>query len=466
MSGGISMIKQILQYIKYPKRIMMIICALVAIYSIVSIHFINHFYFGSTINRVDVSGKTVQEAEEEILSKMDTYSVELEERYGAREEIKGADINLRYDLGDKIKELKSKQISFAWILSFLGEKNYTITDSVSYNEDLLKKSFNNLSCITGSSVVAPKNPELEYKDDGYIINKEIYGNKINKDALYEHLIKAIVSGEKKINLESINCYENPKYISTSKEVLEAKNILDKYASSKITYSFGEDNEVIDGSVIHNWLKVDQDYSVAIDEKKVYEYMKKIANTYNTSGKTRDFKTSLGTITKVSGGNYGWIIDTSQEAKELIKDIEKGENIAKEPIYKQVALSHDSNDIGNTYVEINMNIQHLWYYKNGILVIEGDVVTGNASRGSPTPTGVYRLNYKQKDATLKGENYSSSVSFWMPFYGNVGIHDASWRSEFGGNIYKANGSHGCVNAPYYLAKVLFNNIEEGTPIVCY
>lgn len=100
--------------------------------------------------------KQWREAEEEILSKMDTYSVELEERYGAREEIKGADINLRYDLGDKIKELKSKQISFAWILSFLGEKNYTVTDSVSYNEDLLKKSFNNLSCITGSSVVAPK----------------------------------------------------------------------------------------------------------------------------------------------------------------------------------------------------------------------------------------------------------------------------------------------------------------------
>ncbi|WP_026887946.1 L,D-transpeptidase family protein [Clostridium beijerinckii] len=458
--------KQILQYAKHQKKIIMIICVLIAIYSLVSIHFINHFYFGSTINCIDVSNKTVQEAEEEILSKTDTYSLELEERYDVKERINGKDINLIYDLGNKIKELKNKQIAFGWILSFLGKENYVITDAVSYNEDLLKKSFINLSCVTGNSVVEPKNPELEYKDNGYIINKEIYGNKINKDALYEHLIKAIMNGEEKINLESINCYENPKYISTSKEVIDAKNKLDRYVASKITYSFGEDNEVIDGSIIHNWLKVSQDYSVTIDEKKVYEYMKKIANTYNTSGKTRDFKTSLGTITKVSGGNYGWIIDTSQEAKELIKDIEKGENIAKEPIYKQVALSHDSNDIGNTYVEINMNIQHLWYYKNGILVIEGDVVTGNASRGSPTPTGVYQLNYKQKDATLKGENYSSPVSFWMPFYGNVGIHDASWRSEFGGNIYKANGSHGCVNAPYYLAKVLFNNIEEGTPVVCY
>lgn len=55
---------------------------------------------------------------------------------------------------------------------------------------------------------------------------------------------------------------------------------------------------------------------------------------------------------------------------------------------------------------------------------------------------------------------------MPFNGGIGIHDAIWRSQFGGNIYKTNGSHGCVNAPPYLAQKIFENIEPGTPIVCY
>ena len=77
-----------------------------------------------------------------------------------------------------------------------------------------------------------------------------------------------------------------------------------------------------------------------------------------------------------------------------------------------------------------------------------------------------MNYKQKGATLKGAGYSSNVSYWMPFNGNIGLHDASWRSSFGGNIYKTNGTHGCVNMPKYLAKKIFENIKAGTPVICY
>jgi hypothetical protein len=47
-----------------------------------------------------------------------------------------------------------------------------------------------------------------------------------------------------------------------------------------------------------------------------------------------------------------------------------------------------------------------------------------------------------------------------------LHDASWRSAFGGEIYKRNGTHGCVNAPFHLAKTIYENIEEGIPIICY
>jgi hypothetical protein len=457
---------QIIQYIKHRKRLIILICALLAIYSSISLHFINHFYFGTTINCIDVSNKTVEEAEEEILSKADIYSVELEGRYNVKEQIIGKDIDLRYDLDDKIQELKGKQNPFGWILSFLRIEDYKIPERVSYNEKLLKKFFDDLSCFTSSNIIEPRNPNLQYTDNGYVIIKEIYGSKVNKDILYEHLVKSIINGEPTINLEAINCYENPKYTSSSKEVLDAKNILDKYTASKIIYSFGDETEVIDSSIINDWLKVNEDFTVTFDEKKVYGYIRKLANTYNTAGKEKEFFTSLGTTTKISGGDYGWIIDVPKEVQALIEDIEQGQTITKEPIYKQTALSHDINDIGDTYVEINMTNQHLWFYKNGFLVIEGDIVTGNVSKGCSTPAGIYTLKYKIKNATLKGEGYTTPVSFWMPFNGGIGIHDASWRSVFGGNIYKVNGSHGCVNAPYYLAKVLFNSIEDGTPIICY
>ena len=133
---------------------------------------------------------------------------------------------------------------------------------------------------------------------------------------------------------------------------------------------------------------------------------------------------------------------------------------------QTALVNHENDIGNTYVEINLTNQYLWFYKRGKIITQGDVVTGNVSRGNATPQGTYTLNYKQKNATLRGDNYNSDVKYWMPFNMNIGIHDASWRSSFGGNIYQISGSHGCVNAPEYLAKKIFENIEPGTPIICY
>ena len=127
-----------------------------------------------------------------------------------------------------------------------------------------------------------------------------------------------------------------------------------------------------------------------------------------------------------------------------------------------------NVSGDTFVEVDMSKQYLWFYKDGYIVAEGNVVSGNLSEnGCATPAGVYSLNNKQRDTNLVGPNYVSPVSFWMPFIKNsIGLHDASWRNEFGGEIYKTSGSHGCVNLPYSLAQSIYSNISVGTPVVCY
>lgn len=149
-----------------------------------------------------------------------------------------------------------------------------------------------------------------------------------------------------------------------------------------------------------------------------------------------------------------------------KDIDAGKDVTRDPVYAQTANSHGENDYGDTYVEINLTAQHLYFYKNGNLVVDSDFVSGNISKGNGTPVGAYPVTYTERNATLKGENYSSDVSFWMPYCGNVGMHDASWRSTFGGNIYKRNGSHGCVNLPYAAAKTIFENIAAGYPVLVY
>jgi hypothetical protein len=197
-----------------------------------------------------------------------------------------------------------------------------------------------------------------------------------------------------------------------------------------------------------------------------KYVRELSGKYDTVGVARNFKTSTGKIVEVKGGLYGWKINFAEETKALIENIKLGEVLEKEPIYIQKALPRGEDEIGNTYVEINITRQRLWFYKDGKLIAQGSVVTGNPNKGYSTVLGTYMLNYKQKGTTLVGEDYEAEVTYWMPFFGNIGIHDASWRYSFGGNIYKRRGSHGCVNAPLYLAKRIFENIEAGTPIICY
>jgi len=445
--------------------VMISLCTLIVIYLGMTMYFRNNFYFGSVINGINVAGKTVDEAEKELSSEIDKYSLELEERGDVTEQIKATDIGLKYD-GDKIKELKESQNSVPWVVALFKKKNSEMPQIITYDEELLKQYFNKLSCFKSSNIINPENASFEYTEDGYKIVDEINGSKINKDALYDSIVNAINNSEPKLNLDESNCYENPQYTSKSQEVADAKNMLDKYANLTITYTSGDKTEVLDGSTIHNWLGVNEKMEVTIDDEKVKTYVDKIAGIYNTFGNTRNFVTTSKATIKVSGGNYGWIVDKSKEVQDLIKCIKNGQSTTKEPIYAQTAVAEGTNDIGDTYVEIDMTKQHLWFYKKGSLVTEGDVVTGNLTNNTSTPIGTYRLNYKEKNATLKGEDYSSAVTFWMPFNGNVGMHDASWRTEFGKNIYLTSGSHGCVNEPYELANKIFDNIEVNTPIVCY
>lgn len=123
-------------------------------------------------------------------------------------------------------------------------------------------------------------------------------------------------------------------------------------------------------------------------------------------------------------------------------------------------------VGDTYIEINIAQQHMWYYIKGELYVSTDVVTGNYN-SMDTPKGYWEINSKASPATLVGADYTSYVDYWMAFIGSgYGIHDASWRSSFGGQIYKGNGSHGCVNTPFAAVKKMYGKVTIGTPVIIY
>ena len=123
-------------------------------------------------------------------------------------------------------------------------------------------------------------------------------------------------------------------------------------------------------------------------------------------------------------------------------------------------------VPDTYIEVSLDQQHMWFYVDNKLYVSTDVVTGNYN-SMDTPRGYWSINNKSRNTSLVGANYVSFVQYWMAFIGSgYGIHDASWRSSFGGTIYKGNGSHGCINTPLANVKKIYSKAKVGTPVIVY
>lgn len=241
---------------------------------------------------------------------------------------------------------------------------------------------------------------------------------------------------------------------------------DKVASMKITFRFGDETETLEGDTISTWLVTLPDGSLSVNETPAKEYVAALASKHDTFGRNRSFTTHDGRNITVKGGDYGYWMDRVSTRQELIDQILTGESAELVPVYYGTADNFGENDIGNSYIEINIGQQHLWIYKDGKEINESDFVSGCLFKGNGTPEGAYAITYKERDSTLVGEGYESSVSYWMPFNGNIGLHDAPWRDAFGGHIYYMKGSHGCINLPPEKAAEIYDQVEKGEAVIVY
>ncbi len=240
------------------------------------------------------------------------------------------------------------------------------------------------------------------------------------------------------------------------------------------YEFGGREEIIDEAVVADWMTLDAQGELVFDEENrpvldrtlIKEYVAYLASTYNTVGIERSFKATRGDLVKVPGGGYGNELDETAEYEFLLNAFLNRQSGTRIPQYISEAWEKGSDDIGDTYIEVDMTDQHMYYYVDGELVIDTPVVTGNTSRNWGTPAKVCAVYFKQKNRVLRGANYATPVKYWMAVDGHIGIHDATWRKEFGGEIYQTNGSHGCINTPIEIMEELYDMVELGTPVILF
>ena len=443
-----------------------IIGSLGTIYMVGGLFFTSHFYWGTSINDTNVGGESLKVAEAKLEEMSSIYTLELRERHDKTEALAGSDIGLVYKTDKSIQDLKEVQGAWDWPLRMFESQKLQVMKEISYDKELLKNQVNSLKCLNDKNVRAPEDASINYIDGTYQIVEGDQGNTVNATILYETIVTAIMKEESSLDLDAKGCYKVALYQKESPKLNALKNQLNSYLNAEITYDFGDRQEVIDKERLSSWLTINDNMEVVLNEEAIADYVVSLAKSYDTLGKERYFMTTTGKRVKVMGGDYGWKINVQDEIGELIKLIRQGKPAKRVPLYAQEALKHGNNDIGTTYVEINLSKQYIWFYKEGKLVVKGDIVTGNLRNHWDTPEGTYTLDYKKSNAVLRGPGYASPVKYWMPFNGGIGLHDASWRSSFGGEIYRTNGSHGCVNLPIQVASNIFANIEAGIPVICY
>ncbi len=443
-------------------------CALVAAaaaYGGGLFYYQSHFLPGTVVDRIDVSGMTMEEVKDQVQD----YSLCIEERKEdgsiLEEEIQGKDIALSYSSEEPLQKLLEEQDTRTWFLPQSAE--YTTEGLIACNEEKLEEQVRKLQGFQKDFAKAPTDAYIaDYTpEEGFQIVPETQGNLLDESKTLETIKGAVLALEERVNLEEAGCYETPQVTSEDEDLRKVQEKLQKYADIQITYTFGENQEVLNGQTISEWIHVDGT-DVTLDQAHVEAFVASLRKKYDSIFRPRTFQTSYGKEVTIKEGDYGWWMNADQEVQELMEMIERGESGARTPVYYQTADRYGTPDYGDTYVEINLTAQHLFFYKDGNLLLESDFVSGNSSRGYDTPAGVYGVTYTQRNATLTGENYRTPVSYWMPFNRNIGMHDASWRGSFGSNIYKTNGSHGCINLPPSTAREIYENIEKGTPVICY
>lgn len=429
------------------------------------VYFKDHFYPGTSIGGVSIGGMTASDVNTMMTDNASNHSLTLEERGGTTEVINASQVSMQYKDDGSIDSMINGQNPLRWPLEIFNS-NDANTANFTYDNTALTNALNGLSAVSGANVVKTQNAKPIIENGKVTIQQEVVGNELDINKLAEAVSGALISGEDTLNLEEAGCYKAPTYTTESPEVQTAAQAMETALKTQVTYTFGSATEVLTSTTFAPWISADDNLQIQVDTAQAAAYVQTLADKYDTVGNTRSFTTSLGSVVSVSGGTYGWEIDVEEEAAALPDIIRAGQAVTREPVYAQEAVSRTSPEYGNTYVEISISAQHMWMYVNGSQIVSTPITTGTAG-SYDTPTGTYYLVYKATDVTLTGADYSSPVTFWMPFIGDqIGIHDSSWRSQYGGAVYLTSGSHGCINTPYAAAQTIYNNISAGCPVIVW
>lgn len=450
-------------------RIALIAAAAVLLVYIAGLIFFQfHFLPNTRIDSVNCAWKTAKGADQELIDKIDAYTLTLEEHGEKTEYIYGRDIDLQAEIGGTSATILKQQKSGLWFAAMFQHSDYHLQADVQYDAEKLAAAVQALQVSDSAGMTAPVDAHIAYDErkKTYYIDAGDPGSVILPEVLMQKVKEAVESLKPSLDLQKEDCYQKQAVLADDENLKKNLALINAHTDIRLELQFGENKETLSISEIYPWISSDEKGEIVVDAGQVTAYAAGLAEKYNTYDKDRTLHTSWDFDVTVEKGDYGWKMDVDATAAKIADAIRAGGSQTVEPEWAQTANAFGATDWGNTYVEVNLTKQHLYYYKEGQLVQECDFVSGTVSKDRSTPTGIYSIKYRKSPAILRGINWETPVNYWMPFFDGCGMHDATWRRKFGGTIYYYNGSHGCLNMPIGPTKIIYDNIVAGTPILIY
>lgn len=468
-----------------------IICAIIlgvfiimlfAAYFIGRLSYSNKFLKDTFINGTDVGGMTLEQACKELGADTVPETLHITAIDDKDYEIPTSTFNYHSNSREEIKKLYEQVDHNTWFSGLAGRTDYSFEVENTFDKDELDKKLRE----TKWGTVETKDASLELTDDGYVVYHEVQGNKVSDmDRLVELVEAEVTKGEFDVTLdEDSGVYELPKI--TSETFDDQCEALNNVFNISITYDFDYTTETLTGKELIDMLYLDDMGNYSVNREKVEEYVQKLADKYDTYNTERKFHATIQgdiTVEPSTDALYGWWIYQEPTVDELVGMIEDGVSVEDvKPVYYSEgyfeftglpSARSANDDIGKTYIEVDLSNQQLWYYEDGEEMYTCYIVSGQTTSAARTTLeGVYKLwsketNFRMKASNSDGEQWDSTCNYWnnVSICG-IGLHDSTWRGAFGGDIYKWNGSHGCINMPYEGAQYIYNNVELGTPCVMY
>lgn len=430
------------------------------------------FQANTKFGTVDISNLTLEEAQKKIAEDLSNEQMTLTENGQVIGTFTLADLNAQLQTDEVLTAAYQSQDPTQWITGFFSSVEYDnlLMNHVQISDADLTQVLDTIG-LNNQGRTPAKNATIQYSDArGYYVEEEVQGTQVDLDKVKAMIVEGLQSGEETVEVNS--AYLTPEVTSDDESITTLMEQIEQYASTKITLEIAGDEVTIPKEEILKWIYFDSNNQIVVDESLAQEYVKTLNEQYATYNKSRQFASTLqGTVT-VQAGTLGWSIDSEEEAKQIAQDLAQGQDVKRTPYIVGTGYNTEGDDIGTTYVEVDIANQMMYVYINGEQVIQTAVVTGR-SGSSETIPGAYSIWNKEENATLSGYNvntgrdYEQPVSYWMPFDDTgQGIHDASWQSSFGGDAYLTSGSLGCINTPPEVMAQLFQIVEVGTPVIIF